>query len=162
MGGGTQMSINKQLEFISDYKKSSNAATGSKYDSNANVTEKNIATLAVELDKKAHIDLQRAVMKEYLTKLGGEELANQYEADLAHHIIYRHDETTGAGGFPYCCAISLYPFLTDGLTKVGGNSLAPQHADSFIGGFINLLFIVAAQYAGAVACPETLTYLDHF
>ena len=156
------MSISKQLEFINDYKKSSNAATGSKYDSNANVTEKNIATLAVELDKKAHIDLQRAVMKEYLTKLGGEELANQYEADLAHHIIYRHDETTGAGGFPYCCAISLYPFLTDGLTKVGGNSLAPQHADSFIGGFINLLFIVAAQYAGAVACPETLTYLDHF
>lgn len=157
------MYLNEQLQFINDYKKSSNAATGSKYDSNANVTEKNIATLAVELDKKSHIDLQRAIMKEYLLQMpNGEYYASQYEKDLAHHIAYRHDETTGAGGFPYCCAISLYPFLTDGLTKVGGNSLPPQHADSFIGGFINLLFIVAAQYAGAVACPETLTYFDHF
>lgn len=155
--------MTEQLKFIRDYKASSNAATGSKYDSNANVTEKNIATLAVELDKKRHIDLQRAVMKEYLDKMDPSGfLSTQYEKDLANHIIYRHDETTGAGGFPYCCAISLYPFLTDGLTKVGGNSLAPQHADSFIGGFINLLFIVAAQYAGAVACPETLTYFDHF
>lgn len=154
--------MDKQIQFIEDYKLSSNAATGSKYDSNANVTEKNIATLAVELDKKSHIDLQRAVMKQYLTALGGAELASQYEEDLRNHIIYRHDETAGAGGFPYCCAISLYPFLTDGLTKVGGNSLPPQHADSFIGGFINLLFIVAAQYAGAVACPETLTYFDYF
>ena len=163
MGGGTQMYTDDQLKFIREYKNSSNAATGSKYDSNANVTEKNIATLAVELDKKAHIDLQRRIMKEYLSAMNnGAKLAEQYEEDLANHIIYRHDETTGAGGFPYCCAISLYPFLTDGLTKVGGNSLAPQHADSFIGGFINLLFIVAAQYAGAVACPETLTYFDHF
>lgn len=157
------MYLNEQLKFIEEYKKSSNAATGSKYDANANVTEKNIATLSVELDKKAHIDLQRAIMREYLSKMPeGEALADQYEKDLADHIIYRHDETTGAGGFPYCCAISLYPFLTDGLTKVGGSSLPPQHADSFIGGFINLLFIVAAQYAGAVACPETLTYFDHF
>ena len=59
------MYLNEQLKFIEDYKKSSNAATGSKYDSNANVTEKNIATLAVELDKKMHIDLQRAVMRNY-------------------------------------------------------------------------------------------------
>lgn len=154
--------LKEQLQFIEDYKKSSNAATGSKYDSNANVTEKNIATLATELDKKAHIDLQRAIMKKYITALGGEELAAQYEADLAHHIIYRHDETTGAGGFPYCVSISLYPFLTDGLTKLGGNSKAPQHTDSFIGGFVNLLFIVAAQYAGAIAASETLTYFDHF
>ena len=155
--------MEKQLRYIEDYKASSNAATGSKYDSNANVTEKNIATLAVELDKKAHIDLQRAVMDKYLKMMpNGEELAQHYIEDLNNHIIYRHDETTGAGGFPYCCAISLYPFLTDGLTKVGGNSLAPKHADSFIGSFINLLFIVAAQYAGAVACPETLTYFDHF
>lgn len=157
------MYLDEQLQFIKDYKKSSNAASGSKYDSNANVTEKNIATLAVELDKKSHIDLQRAVMKEYLLKMpNGEELARQYEEDLAHHIIYRHDETTGAGGFPYCVSVSLYPFLTDGLTKIGGNSLAPQHTDSFIGGFINLLFIIAAQYAGAIAAGETLTYLDHF
>lgn len=154
--------LEKQLQFIEDYKKSSNAATGSKYDSNANVVDKNIATLATELDKKAHIDLQRAVMKEYLTKMGGEELAKQYEKDLAHHIIYRHDETTGAGGFPYCVSMSLYPFINEGLTKVGGSSLAPQHADSFIGGFVNLLYIVAAQYSGAIAVSETLTYFDHF
>lgn len=35
-------------QYIQDYMKSSNAATGSKFDPNANVTEKNVTTLAGE------------------------------------------------------------------------------------------------------------------
>ena len=136
-----------------------NAASGSDVDQNANVTNKNIATLSAELPKKDMIALNRELMREKLTSLYGEELANQYEEDLSHHIIYKHDETSI---FPYCCSISLYPFLLEGLTKIGGNSTAPKHLQSFCGAFINLVFLVAGQFAGATATPEFLTYFDHF
>ena len=38
----------KNVEFIESYRKSSNPATGSKYDSNANGEHKNIATCSGE------------------------------------------------------------------------------------------------------------------
>ena len=154
--------IQDKINFIRRYMAAQNAATGSDVDQNANVSDKNIATLAAELPKKDNIILQRAVMKEYITKLYGPELAAMYEKDIDSHIIYRHDETSGAGGFPYCCSITLYPFLLEGLKTIGGSSLPPKHVDSFIGGILNLIFAVAAQFVGAVACPELLTYMDHF
>ena len=148
-----------KIAFIEKYRTAQNAATGSEVDANANVANKNIATMSAELPKKDMIALNRELMRRKLTEMYGEELANQYEEDLAHHIIYKHDETSI---FPYCCSISLYPFLLDGLTKVGGNSTAPQHLQSFCGAFINLVFLVAGQFAGATATPEFLTYFDHF
>ena len=154
--------IQRRLDFINAYKNSSNASTGSKYDANANVTTKNIATMGAEIGKYENILLQREVMKNYLTKMYDSGLAEQYIKDLDHHIIYRHDETSSSGGFPYCCAISLYPFLLNGLTEIGGTSQPPKHVDSYIGGLINLIFLVAGQFVGAVAIPETLTYMDHF
>ena len=113
-----------QINFIHRYMAAKNAATGSDVDQNANVANKNIATLAAELPKKSIIALNRELMREKLTAMYGEDLANKYEEDLAHHIIYKHDETSI---YPYCCSISLYPFLLDGLTKIGGSSTAPQH-----------------------------------
>ena len=148
-----------QINFIHRYMTAKNAATGSDVDQNANVANKNIATLAAELPKKSIIALNRELMREKLTAMYGEDLANKYEEDLAHHIIYKHDETSI---YPYCCSISLYPFLLDGLTKIGGSSTAPQHLDSFCGSFINLIFLVAGQFAGATATPEFLCYFDHF
>lgn len=148
-----------QINFIHRYMAAKNAATGSDVDQNANVANKNIATLAAELPKKSIIALNRELMLEKLTAMYGEDLANKYEEDLAHHIIYKHDETSI---YPYCCSISLYPFLLDGLTKIGGSSTAPQHLDSFCGSFINLIFLVAGQFAGATATPEFLCYFDHF
>lgn len=148
-----------QINFIHRYMTAKNAATGSDVDQNANVANKNIATLAAELPKKSIIALNRELMREKLTTMYGEDLANKYEEDLAHHIIYKHDETSI---YPYCCSISLYPFLLDGLTKIGGSSTAPQHLDSFCGSFINLIFLVAGQFAGATATPEFLCYFDHF
>ena len=56
----------------------------------------------------------------------------------------------------------MYPMLLDGLTKVGGSSRAPRNTKAFVGEFINLAFLVAAQFAGAVATPEFLMYLDYF
>lgn len=151
--------IENKIAFIKKYMVAQNAASGSDVDANANVTNKNIATMSAELPKKDMIALNRELMRLKLTKLYGEELAAQYEEDLAHHIIYKHDETSI---FPYCCSISLYPFLLDGLTKIGGNSTAPKHLQSFCGAFINLVFLVAGQFAGATATPEFLTYFDHF
>lgn len=148
-----------KIAFIRKYMTAQNAATGSDVDQNANVANKNIATMAAELPKKDIIALNRELMRQQLTSMYGEDLARQYEEDLSHHIIYKHDETSI---FPYCCSISLYPFLLDGLTKIGGSSTAPKHLDSFCGSFINLIFLVAGQFAGATATPEFLTYFDHF
>lgn len=153
------MDIKKKLDFIDFYKQASNAATGSKFDANANVASKNIATLQTELGKKDIIDLNRTITSSYIKQLYGEELAQQYLEDLKHHIIYTHDESSL---MPYCCSISLYPFLINGLKDLGGTSQPPKHANSFIGGLINLVFLVAGQFAGAVAIPEFLTYFDHF
>lgn len=154
-----QRTMEKKLAFIEDYKNASNAATGSQFDSNANVATKNIATLQCEIGKKDLLDINRRLTTDYVTKLYGEDVGQAYLDDLKNHIIYRHDETSL---FPYCCSISLYPYLLNGLEGLGGSSAVPKHANSFIGGMINLIFLVASQFAGAVAIPEFLTYFDHF
>lgn len=151
--------LEEKLQFIEDYKKASNAATGSKFDSNANVTSKNLATLTCELGKKDLIDLRRALTRKYLAQNYGDKYVESYMSDLKNHIIYAHDETSILS---YCAAVSLYPFLLNGLKDLGGNSLPPKHANSFIGGIINLIFLLAGQFAGAIAVPELLTYFDHF
>lgn len=145
--------------FIKKYKKAQNAASGSQVDANANVTQKNTATLQCELGKKDIIKLRRAIMHDYLKAKFGFKEAWHYRSDLKNHVIYQNDETSL---FPYCASISLYPFVLNGLRDLGGSSKAPKHANGFVGGLINLIYQVASQFAGAVAVPETLTYLDHF
>ena len=61
-----------------------------------------------------------------------------------------------------CVSITMYPFLFYGLKSLGGKSGAPKHLDSFCGEFINLVFAIAAQFAGAVSTPEFLMYMDYF
>jgi len=151
-----ERTLNKKLKFIENYKAALNAATASEKDSNANVTSKNIATLSAEMSKPEFIDVGRALIKIWLDD---EELAAAFDADLKNHIIYVNDETSI---MPYCVAISLYPFLLDGCKTLGGTSGPPKHAKSFIGGLCNLVFLIAGQFAGAVAIPEFLPYLDHF
>ena len=151
--------IEKKYKYILDYASASNAATGSAVDANANVTSKNIATLSTELSKKDFISLNYYITCNYLSKLYGEELANQFLEDEDSHLIYSHDSTSI---MPYCVSVSLYPFLLNGLKDLGGTSGAPKHCDSFIGGLTNLIFLIAGQFAGAVAVPETIPYLDHF
>ena len=151
--------LERKLKFIDDYTVASNAATGSQFDSNANVASKNLATQECELSKKDFIDLNRALVKRYLTKLYGRKSARAYKKDLKNHIIYVHDESSLK---PYCVAASLYPFLLTGLQGLGGSAFEPKHANSYIGSIINLVFLLASQFAGAVALPEFLTYFDHF
>ena len=154
-----RLAVERKLKYMDDYMKSSNASTGSKYDSNANVTQKNIATLQCELGKKDLIHLNRGLTLRKLKEIYGEEIASQYIKDIDNHIIYRHDETSL---FPYCASISLYPFLLYGSSCLGDNAKAPQHPGGFIGGLANFLYMVASQFAGAIAIPEFLTYFDHF
>jgi hypothetical protein len=52
----------ESLKFIKDYVGASNAANGSKYDANANVTNKNIATMSWEVPKKDNFLVNRALM----------------------------------------------------------------------------------------------------
>ncbi|MCE9685597.1 anaerobic ribonucleoside-triphosphate reductase [Shewanella sp. AS16] len=151
--------ITEKVQFIQDYISAANAADGSKYDANANVSSKNLATLETELNKDINIAINRRLMKNQISQLFDASLAEEYENSINEHLIYAHDESSLK---PYCVSLSLYPMLLDGLTKLGGESRAPQHLESFCGCFINLVFAVSAQFAGAVATVEFLTYFDHF
>lgn len=61
-----------------------------------------------------------------------------------------------------CCSISIYPFLIHGLKDIGGLSARPKNLDSFCGMFVNLIFAVAGQFAGAVAVSEFFIVFDYF
>lgn len=148
------------VDFINEYSKASNAATGSKFDANANIETKNVTTLSCEIHKEADIGINRLRMIDKITELYGEDLAKKYIKQLDSHQIYRHDETHPV--FPYCVSITMYPFICEGLKSIGAPSTEPKNLHSFAGNFINLVFAVSAQFAGAVATPEFLTYLDHF
>lgn len=149
------------LDFIREYSGAQNAATGSKVDANANVDHKNIATLANEIPKQDLIAINRLTMHRKLTEMFGEDVADRYLDQLDKHLIYRHDESHLVGT-PYCVSITMYPFLFSGLKGIGGTSAAPQHLHSFCGSFVNLVFAIAAQFAGAVSTPEFLAYMDYF
>lgn len=149
-----------EVDFIKQYSKASNAATGSKFDANANVENKNVTTLTGEIHKEADIGINRLRMIQKLTEMYGEDVAKEYIRQLDEHEIYRHDETHPV--YPYCVSITMYPFICDGMKSIGGSSGAPKNLNSFCGNFINLVFAVSSQFAGAVATPEFLVYLDHF
>lgn len=149
----------KKIKYINKYRTAQNAATGSQFDANANVENKNVTTLAGELSKEDFIGINRLLMCDKLTEMYGKDLANEYLRQLEAHEIYKHDETSI---YPYCVSITMYPFLFNGLKGIGGKSVAPKHLQSFCGSFINLVFAIASQFAGAVATPEFLTYMDYF
>ena len=153
--------IRKKQDFIKEYIAASNAATGSKFDSNANVSNKNIVTLGQELYKENNIKQNRYILCDKIRKMYSKKLSEQYIKDLESHILYKHDES-GTPGYPYCVAITMYPFLVDGLTKLGGISSAPTDLKSYCGEFINLVYSVSSQFMGAVATPEFLMYMDYF
>ena len=154
-----QSQLTDKIAFMDSYIHAKNAADGSKMDANANVTQKNIATMENELMKDFFVQVNRAKVSGKIAELFGQSLADEYLRQIEAHEIYVHDETSLK---PYCVSATLYPFLHDGLTKLGGESKAPQHLASFCGSFINLVFAISSQFAGAVATVEFLTYFDYF
>ena len=149
----------ERLKFLTDYMQASNAATGSKYDANANVAHKNIATLIGELPKSSFIRLNRKLLTDRIKKMYGKELSDEYIDKLTHHFIYKNDETSLAN---YCASITMYPWLIGGTSSIGGNSTAPTNLKSFCGGFINMVFMVSSMLSGACATPEFLMYMNYF
>lgn len=158
---GKDKTLKTDSDFIRDYINASNASTGSKYDSNANVENKNVVTLGQELHKGKNIQQNRYIMQNKIKALYSKKLAVQYIKDLESHVLYKHDES-GTPGYPYCVAITMYPFLIDGLKNLGGQSKAPTDLKSYCGEFINLVYSVSSQFMGAVATPEFLMYMDYF
>lgn len=148
-----------KLNFLMNYCDASNAASGSKYDANANVEHKNIATLIGELPKQNFIRLNRRLLTDRIKEIYGKELSDKYLYLLNNHYIYKNDETSMAN---YCASITMYPWLLDGTISVGGNSKRPTNLKSFCGGFINLVFITSSMLSGACATPEFLMYMNYF
>jgi ribonucleoside-triphosphate reductase len=149
----------EKMMFLSEYMESKNAATGSKYDANANVEHKNIATLIGELPKSNFIRLNRRLLTERIKKMYGKQLADEYIDKLTHHFIYKNDETSLAN---YCASITMYPWLIGGTVSIGGNSTAPTNLKSYCGGFVNMVFMVSSMLSGACATPEFLMYMNYF
>lgn len=153
--------VNRKIDFINNYKSSHNTADAT-IDDNSNVAGKNIGILNNEIHKSDNIEVNRGMIVRKLRELFPDFDAKQYLMDLNHHVIYKHDESSFAGISPYCCSISMYPFLTGGLKQIGGLSAMPKNLDSFCGMYINLIFAVSAQFAGAVATSELFVYFDYF
>lgn len=151
--------LDAKIASFNAYLNANNAADGSVMDPNANVTQKNIATAEAELMKDFFVQVNRGLVKNKIAELFDAALAAEYERQIEQHEIYVHDETSLK---PYCVSVTMYPFLLDGLTKLGGESKAPRHLESFCGAFVNLVFAISAQFAGAVATVEFLTYFDYF
>ena len=149
----------EKLNFLVDYCQAANAATGSKYDANANVEHKNIATLIGELPKAGFIRLNRRLLTDRIKRMYGKELSDRYTDLLTHHFIYKNDETSLAN---YCASITMYPWLIGGTASIGGNSLKPTNLKSFCGGFVNMVFMVSSMLSGACATPEFLMYMNYF
>ena len=151
--------VERNLQFIDNFIKSDNTANAT-IDDNSNVSTHNIAVMNTEIHKEDNKETNIRIWYNKIKELYGKELAEQFIIDL-NTICYAHDLSSQIG-MPYCVAISLYPFLLNGIKDIGGLSAAPKNIDSFCGLFINLVFSIASQYQGAVATPGVLLCMDYF
>ena len=156
--------IDKLLNYQKTYETStSNAATLSNTDANANVSAKNVANLEGEVYKKKNRRMQRRRMVKKLTKMFGKEIANQYIIDLVNHLIYVHDEASSPAKKPYCMAGSLYPLMTEGVGNLDGiTPSAPDDIPSFSGQISNATFLLSSQVKGAVAFAGYFVALNYY
>ena len=115
--------VRDKLQFLMEYCDASNAATGSKFDANANVENKNMATLIGELPKSNFIRPNRRMLTDRLKEMYGKELADKYIEMLNDHFIYKNDETSLAN---YCASITMYPWLIGGTISIGGQFESPD------------------------------------
>lgn len=155
--------IRERIDYMNKYSNSNtNASTSSETDSNANVAMKNVANLEGEVYKTTNRIIQRQRMKIKLKELYPE-VAEQYEKDLDSHIIYTHDEASTPVLKYYCCAVTLYPLMTDGVGNVDGvTPTPPNDIQSFSGQITNLAFLLSSQCKGAVAFGDYFVALNYY
>ena len=155
----TDLQIQEKKDYIEQYISAKNSADGSKHDSNANVTNKNIATLSAELFKDYTRQLKISLIQDRIRARFDDDLAKEFKRQLDAGEVYLNDST---GLSIYCNAISLYPFILNGLKDLGGECDAPKHLSSFCGGYINLVYAISAQQSGALATVGFLMCFDYF
>ncbi|PAF45982.1 anaerobic ribonucleoside-triphosphate reductase [Helicobacter sp. 11S02629-2] len=158
----TKNQLDEKLRYAKSYIETThNNSTLSEVDPNANVDKKTIATLGAEFFKDAAMQVNRYALGERIEVLFGTKSRQNYEDMLSSHLIYSHDESV-LFARPYCVAIDLYPYIQKGNKCVGGLSEAPKHLSSFCGSYVNLIFMIAGRFAGAIADVSLLTYFDYF
>ena len=151
--------VDSKLNFISNYINSDNTANAT-IDDNSNVANRNIAVLNSEIHKEDNREVNLRMLRDKVKELYPEFNYKQMDIDF-NTIAYLHDSSSQIG-MPYCVAITMYPFLINGIRDLGGLSAAPKNIDSFCGMFINLVFAIASQFKGAVATPGVLLCMDWF
>ena len=151
--------VKKKKNFISNYIESDNTANAT-IDDNSNVSNHNIAVLNSEIHKEENQEINYRMLRDKLKELYPDFDYKQMDRDF-NTICYLHDSSSQIG-MPYCVAITMYPFLLNGIKDLGGLSVAPKNIDSFCGMFINLVFAIASQFKGALATPSMLLCMDYF
>ena len=151
----------QQDDFIKKYMGTQTNADAT-VDDNSNVTTKNIATMGAEMWKPRNIDVNRERVMNKIREIRPDFDAKEYVRMLKDHIIYKNDENGQGTNPPYCVSTSMYRFLIDGLEGIDGKSAKPTNLDSYCGLYVNYIFAVSTQFAGAVATSEFLLYFDYF
>jgi len=151
--------VEKNLQFINKFISSDNTANAT-IDDNSNVSNHNIAVLNAEIHKENNQNTNYRLLEDTIKQLYPDFDYKQFIKDC-NSICYVHDSSSQIG-MPYCVAITMYPFLTEGIKKLGGLSAKPESLESFCGIFINMVFAIASQYKGAVATPGFLLCMDWF
>lgn len=136
----------RKIDFINNYKKSANTADAT-IDDNSNVANHNIAVLNSEIHKEENQQINYKILENKIKELYPDFRYKNLIKDL-NTVCYLHDSSSQIGQ-PYCVAISMYPFLLNGIKDIGGLSAAPKNIDSFCGMFVNLVFAIASQFKGA-------------
>ncbi len=149
----------KKKEFMLNYAKSANTADAT-IDDNSNVSNHNIAVLNAEIHKEDNQAVNYRLLEEEVRKLFPDFDYKQMLKDF-NSIMYLHDSSSQIG-MPYCVAVTMYPFLNNGIKDLGGLSAKPKSLESFCGIFINMVFAISAQYKGACATPGFLLCMDYF
>ena len=155
----TEKQIKEKLEFSKNFSNSKNPADGSIVDANANLTIKSIPAMEHEMFKDFSIQINRKRIFNKLEELFDKPTAESYMSAIKNHYIYIHDEISSK---PYCCSITLTPYLLNGTKNIGGESTAPKHLHSFAGSFVNLIYILASHVNGAVGVSEFFLVFDYF
>ena len=155
----TRKFAERKIKFINDYIESDNTANAT-IDDNSNVSNHNIAVLNAEIHKEDNQKVNLKILENKLKELYPDFDYKQMNKDF-NTIAYLHDSSSQIG-MPYCVAVSLYPFLLNGIKDLGGLSASPKNIDSFCGMFVNCVFAIASQYKGAVATPGFFVCMDWF
>ncbi len=153
--------VEEKRNFINRYKEASNNANAT-IDDNSNVSTKNIGTMNNESHKEDNILISRYMVQNKLKELYPDFDYKNYSRDLESHVIYKHDESSFSVPAPYCVSITMYPFLLNGIRDLGGLSAAPKGLESYCGMFVNMVYAIASQFAGAIAVGEALLYFDYY